>query len=179
MTLIQALIIAVLQGATELFPVSSLGHAVVLPRLLGWNIDQHSPQFLPFLVVLHLGTALALLLYFWRDWLALLLALLGGGPVEERAATRRLLGLIVIGTLPAVVVGYVFRKFLGDLFGTPTVAAIFLIVNGFVLFAGERLRQRPRGGQLDELTWTGALAIGFWQCTALLPGISRSGATMV
>src|SRR5580692_7151765 len=103
MTTLQAILYAILQGVTELFPVSSLGHAVVLPRLLGWNIDQHSPQFLPFLVVLHLGTAAALLLYFWRDWLALLLALLGQGPAAERAATRRLLGLIVIGTVPAVV----------------------------------------------------------------------------
>jgi undecaprenyl-diphosphatase len=179
MTTLQAILYAILQGVTELFPVSSLGHAVVLPRLLGWSVDQHSPQFLPFLVVLHLGTATALLLYFWRDWLGLLLALLGQGPAEERAATRRLLGLIVIGTLPAVVIGYAFRKFFGDLFATPEVAAAFLIINGFVLFAGERLRRRAGGGQLGALTWKGALAIGIWQCTALLPGISRSGATMV
>ena len=179
MSTLQAILYAILQGVTELFPVSSLGHAVVLPRLLGWSVDQHSPQFLPFLVVLHLGTATALLIYFWRDWLTLLVALLGGGPAEERAGTRRLFVLIVVGTLPAVVIGYVFRKFFGDLFATPAVAAAFLIVNGFVLFAGERLRRRGQSGRLDGLTWKGALAIGFWQCTALLPGISRSGATMV
>ena len=69
MTFLQALIIAILQGATELFPVSSLGHAVIAPRLLGWTLDQKAPEFLPFLVVLHLGTAAALLIYFWRDWL--------------------------------------------------------------------------------------------------------------
>ncbi|HUN53512.1 MAG TPA: undecaprenyl-diphosphate phosphatase [Candidatus Sulfotelmatobacter sp.] len=179
MSTLQAILYAVLQGVTELFPVSSLGHAVVLPRLLGWSVDQHSPQFLPFLVVLHLGTATALLIYFWRDWLMLLVALIGGGPAEERAGTRRLFVLIVVGTLPAVVIGYAFRKFFGDLFATPAVAAAFLIVNGFVLFAGERLRRRGQSGRLDALTWKGALAIGFWQCTALLPGISRSGATMV
>jgi undecaprenyl-diphosphatase len=82
MTLLQALVIAVLQGATELFPVSSLGHAVVLPRLLGWQMDQHAPEFLPFLVVLHLGTAAALLLYFWRDWFGFFLAVIGRGGAQ-------------------------------------------------------------------------------------------------
>jgi undecaprenyl-diphosphatase len=179
MNTLQAILYAVLQGVTELFPVSSLGHAVVLPRLLGWGLDQKSPQFLPFLVVLHLGTATALLIYFWRDWIGLLLAVLGRGPTEERPATLRLLGLIVIGTVPAVVIGFAFEKFIRGLFGTPSVAAAFLIVNGFLLFAGERLRRGGQTGQLDSLTWKGALAIGFWQCTALIPGISRSGATMV
>jgi undecaprenyl-diphosphatase len=179
MNTLQAILYAILQGVTELFPVSSLGHAVVLPRLLGWGLDQKSPQFLPFLVVLHLGTATALLIYFWRDWIGLLLAVLGRGPAEARPATLRLLGLIVVGTLPAVVIGFAFEKFIRGLFGTPSVAAAFLIVNGFLLFAGERLRRSRRTGQLDSLTWKGALAIGFWQCTALIPGISRSGATMV
>ena len=90
MSTLQALIMAILQGVTELFPVSSLGHAVVLPKLLGWNIDQHSRSFLPFLVVLHLGTAIALLAYFWRDWLGLLLAFFGVGSVVERKAQWRL-----------------------------------------------------------------------------------------
>jgi undecaprenyl-diphosphatase len=77
MSTIQALVIAVLQGITELFPISSLGHAVIVPSLFGWKIDQHSPDFLPFLVVLHFGTAAALLLYFWRDWIDLGLGLIG------------------------------------------------------------------------------------------------------
>ncbi|MDT8267540.1 undecaprenyl-diphosphate phosphatase, partial [Roseomonas sp. DSM 102946] len=77
MTTLQAILIAILQGATELFPVSSLGHAVLLPALLRWNLDQRAPEFLPFLVMLHVGTALALLLYFWRDWLALIRGVLG------------------------------------------------------------------------------------------------------
>ena len=77
MSALQAIVIAILQGATELFPVSSLGHAVVLPALLHWPIDQHSPEFLPFLVLLHLGTATALLLFFWRDWWSLAIGVLG------------------------------------------------------------------------------------------------------
>ena len=181
MTAFQAIFTAVLQGISELFPVSSLGHAVILPALLGWQIDQHSPSFLPFLVVLHLGTAAALLLYFWRDWIQLLLAVLGRPTERPREDELRLLVLIIIATIPAAVVGFVLNKFLRGLFGVPAVAAVFLIVNGFVLFAGERLKRRSTGAsaELTALRWRGALMIGLWQCAALIPGISRSGVTMV
>ena len=175
----QAIFMAILQGLTELFPVSSLGHAVVLPRLLGWELDESAAYFLPFLVVLHLGTAAALLIYFWRDWIGLLLAVLGRGSPEERRAQWRLLGGIVVATIPAVIFGFALRKPLGVLFGAPAVAATFLIVNGFVLFAGERLRRRGGDRRLEDLSWGGALLIGLLQGTALIPGISRSGATMV
>src|SRR6266478_6281789 len=150
MTAFQALVTAILQGVTELFPVSSLGHAVILPAILGWQIDQQSPSFLPFLVILHLGTATALLVYFWRDWIQLLLAVLGRPTERLRADELRLLGLIIIATIPA---------------------AIFLIVNGFILFAGERLKRRSDRGsaELASLDWRGALMIGLWQCTALIP----------
>ncbi len=181
MTAFQAIFTAILQGITELFPVSSLGHAVVLPALLGWQIDQHSPSFLPFLVVLHLGTAAALLIYFWRDWIQLLLAVLGRPTERPRSAELRLLVLIIIATIPAAIVGFALNKFLRGLFGVPSVAAFFLIVNGFVLFAGERLKRRASGAstELTALDWRGALMIGLWQCTALIPGVSRSGVTMV
>ena len=179
MTIVQALVIALLQGVTELFPVSSLGHAVVLPRLLGWSIDQHSPAFLPFLVVLHLGTAAALLLYFWRDWLGLVLAFFGQGSVAERKAQWRLLWLIILATIPAVILGFLFEKFFRTLFGSPVAAAFFLLVNGALLFAGERLRRQSGTKLLGEMSWHQAMLIGLWQSTALIPGISRSGATMV
>src|ERR1700685_1903029 len=107
MDIIQALVIAILQGATELFPVSSLGHAVVLPALLHWHIDQRAPEFLPFLVMLHLGTATALLVYFWRDWWALLTGVLGLGGAHQVGESRRVFVLIVIATIPAVVLGFV------------------------------------------------------------------------
>jgi undecaprenyl-diphosphatase len=185
MTFFQAIFLAVVQGATELFPVSSLGHAVILPAVLGWHIDQDSPRFLPFLVVLHVGTATALLVYFWRDWLGLVLAALGRGGSNARTIdqNRHLIVLLVIGTLPAVVLGFVFEKWLRHLFGSPVAAALFLIINGVVLFAGERLRRRADVARdrkrLAEAGWGDAIVVGLCQTTAFLPGISRSGATIV
>ena len=132
MSAIQSILLAILQGATELFPISSLGHAVLVPALLGWGLDQAAPEFLPFLVLLHTGTAAALLLYFWRDWLGLLLGIFGGG--DSRAA-RRLLVMIVIATIPAVILGYGLNHLLRALFANPIAAAIFLdIMNVFLFF---------------------------------------------
>jgi undecaprenyl-diphosphatase len=182
MTAFQAMVIAVLQGATELFPVSSLGHAVILPRLLGWKLDQHGAAFLPFLVMLHLGTAAALLLYFWRDWWALALGNLGLLDAHRVRESRRILWLLVIATIPAAVLGFALEHRLRDLFGTPLLAALFLVANGFLLLFGERLRGRPLSAEpraIASLTPMDALTVGLWQSLALLPGISRSGATIV
>jgi undecaprenyl-diphosphatase len=181
MTFFQAIFFAIVQGLSELFPISSLGHAVILPALLGWHIDQESPRFLPFLVVLHVGTATALLIYFWREWWGLLLALFGRGAAI--AAGRHLISLLIIGTLPAVILGFVFEHPLRRLFGSPIAAALFLIINGFVLFGGEHLRRRALRVQdrreLRDASWRDALAVGLWQTLAFLPGISRSGTTIV
>jgi undecaprenyl-diphosphatase len=175
---IQAIAVALLQGATELFPVSSLGHAVVLPALLHWNLDQRSPAFLPFLVMLHTGTATALIVYFWRDWWDLARGVLGFGNNQDVNDARLAFVLIVIATIPAVIAGFLLEKFVRGLFASPLVAASFLVVNGLLLMFGERLRalgSRP----LSTLTARDAVIIGLWQCTALIPGISRSGATIV
>ena len=174
--------LAILQGVSELFPISSLGHTVILPALFRWSLDQHAPSFLPFVVVLHVGTAAALLVYFWRDWLFVLHGFVGGaGDPGEAAAARRQLGLIIIATLPAVAIGFVAEKAVRGLFASPFVAALFLIANGFLLLFGDRLRDRGSSDRhrLRTLGWRGALAIGFWQCLAFIPGISRSGAAMV
>ncbi len=182
MSTLQAFFIAILQGATELFPISSLGHAVVVPALLGWSLDQKAPAFLPFLVLLHTGTAVALLAYFWRDWLGLFMGTIGqGGELRVREA-RRMLLLIVVATIPAVILGAALNSFFKTLFGAPIVAAGFLVLNGILLLFGERLRERSATfgtKQLTQLTIPDALAIGVWQCGALFPGISRAGATMV
>jgi undecaprenyl-diphosphatase len=179
MTLIHAILMAILQGATELFPVSSLGHAVVAPAVLHWNIDQRAPSFLPFLVMLHLGTATALLLFFRRDWWSFVRGVLGADTPDRVAENRHLIGLIVVATIPGVAVGLFLEHFFRSLFGNPSVAAVFLIVNGALLLGGERLRAQSGQRSLASLTIRDAFAVGCWQCTALIPGISRSGATMV
>jgi undecaprenyl-diphosphatase len=179
MNTLQAIVFAVLQGATELFPVSSLGHGVVLPALLGWHIDQQSPLFLPFLVMLHAGTAAALLLYFWHDWWVLLRGVLGLDTAHQVRESRRVLVLIIIATIPAVVLGFALEKFFRSLFGSPVIAAVFLMVNAVLLAGGEALRKAGGRRSLSSMTAVDALLIGLWQCTALIPGISRSGATMV
>ena len=179
MTTLQAIVIAVLQGATELFPVSSLGHAVILPALLRWNLDQSASSFLPFLVMLHVGTAAALLLFFWRDWWAILTGVLGLASPHQVSESRRVFVLVVIATIPAVIVGGVLEHFLRRLFGSPVVAACFLAVNGLLLIFGERLRAGGARRALASLRPMDALVIGIWQCAALIPGISRSGATIV
>ncbi len=179
LTWLEAAVLAILQGVTELFPVSSLGHSVIIPKLLHWHIDQASDQFLPFLVVLHLGTALALLIFFWRDWWDLLLSLVGQGPVETRARNRRLFFLVVVATIPAGLIGLVLQDFLKSLFGAPLVAATFLTINGVILFIGERQRRKAGFREASDLKWGEALIVGVSQSAALIPGISRSGSTIV
>ncbi|MBV8060651.1 MAG: undecaprenyl-diphosphate phosphatase [Alphaproteobacteria bacterium] len=186
MTFLQALWVAILQGVTELFPISSLGHAVIMPRLLGWSLDQKAPDFLPFLVVLHLGTAAALLLYFWRDWLGFARAVLGVGAVEDVTRERRIFTRICLATLPAVVLGFALEHKLRSIFGTPELAAVFLFINGFVLFAGEKLQRRLHTKKnlavttpLEAISLRAVVIIGACQALALIPGISRAGATMV
>ena len=182
MSTLHAILIAILQGATELFPVSSLGHAVVLPALLGWNLDEHAPSFLPFLVLLHLGTAAALLLYFWRDWWALAVGSLGLSEAHRVRESRHIVLLLIVATIPAVILGAALEHFFLKLFGSPIIAACFLAANGILLLVGERLRGRMAEAParaIATLTIVDALVIGLWQCLALLPGLSRSGATIV
>lgn len=174
MSFLQTLIFAIIQGITELFPISSVAHGVLTPFLLGWGLDQAflKEHFLPYLVMLHLGTAAALLVFFWRDWVNLLAGVVKGGP------DRRVLALLVVGTIPAAILGLAFEKVLRAAFSDPFNAAIFLIVNGFLLFFGERLRGRGER-TLADLSFVQALLIGLAQSLALIPGFSRSGASMV
>ena len=182
MNALPAILIAIIQGATELFPVSSLGHAVLVPAVLDWRINQDGPVFLPFLVLLHVGTAIALLGYFWRDWLALARGVLGQAEPHAAQEARRVLLLIVIATIPAVLVGGVLEHALRSLFASPLIVAIVLALNGALLLFGERLRARivtETARPLSGLTPLDAVVIGLWQCLALIPGFSRSGATIV
>lgn len=181
MTPLIAVLFAVMQGATELFPVSSLGHAVIVPKLLHWHIDQHAATFLPFVVMLHVGTATALLAYFWRDWWNMLRGVLGQGDARAVNAERGLLLRLVVATIPAVVIGFALKKPIAHLFASPMIAAGFIIINGGLLLAGEQLRRRRAAGGLGigQLTLFDAFVIGLFQCLAFIPGLSRSGAAIV
>ncbi len=178
MRLGQMLVLAVLQGVTELFPISSLGHSVLVRTILSWHIPKASPDFLPFLVVLHVGTATALLLYFWRDWRDIFRGL---WKARGRASNpeARLFWLLVVASIPAGLIGLVFEKKIKLLFANLLVAATFLIVNGVVLLIGDRLKRRRSEHTLEQLTWGKALTVGVAQAFALIPGMSRSGVTVV
>jgi undecaprenyl-diphosphatase len=189
----QTLFLALLQGVTELFPISSLGHTVIIPALLGWGDLVRDKHFLPLIVALHLGTSIALVIYFWRDWLQVILTLVSSiqkGEVQKGTESW-VSWLILIGCIPAGILGVFLETPLKQLFASPIIAASFLIVNGCILFLGEVLRRREvakRSSALQKpdmyrplysLTWKEALVIGLAQSLALIPGISRSGATMV
>jgi undecaprenyl-diphosphatase len=188
---LQAVIMGLLQGVAEPFPISSLGHGVVLPRLVHWHIHQNDKFFLTFLIATHLGTAIVLFLFFLRDWKRII-----GGVVrslrerEIRADDQdaRLGWLLIVGTIPAGILGLLLEQSLRKLFASAQSAAAFLIVNGLLLLAFERLRRRAptpddHVGDADTeiattTSWRQALAVGTAQAAALVPGISRSGITM-
>ena len=173
MTALQAIIMAVLQGVTELFPVSSLGHAVILPRLLNWGIDLKAPDWLAYLVVMHLGTSIALFAFFWRDWLSFLRSLISAPDARART-DRQTFFFVILATIPAVITGTLFRKLLGDAFAAPAIAAVFLIVNGFILYFGDRIGEESTGS-LGQLNWKGALAVGYDQLKDKVDAVHKCG----
>jgi undecaprenyl-diphosphatase len=170
--------LSVLQGVTELFPVSSLGHTLLVPALFGMHLDKHTPQILPFLVALHLGTAIALLFYFRRRWVALLhggLNSLRGRHSED----GRMAWALVIGTIPAGIIGLLLEKRLEALFHDLRIVAAALMINGLVLWFGDRLQRKRVYGSSQRLSLGQAALVGIAQIGALIPGFSRSGLTMV
>ncbi len=187
---LQALVLGALQGVSEPFPISSLGHAVILPHLLGWNIHQNDNYFLAFLVATHCATALVLFLFFLEDWKRIFRGLgrsLRGRGIAPGDDDARLAWVIVVGTIPAGILGLALEHKLRTVFASPTAAAIFLAVNGLLLLTFERLRRRPPSPRDHEgdsdpriarMSFKQAAAIGTAQAAALIPGISRSGVTM-
>lgn len=179
-----------LQGASELFPVSSLGHAVLVPSILRWSFKQSDPSFVPFLVLLHLGTATALLVLYRRQWLAIVRAFFTAAVAGRiRTDEERLAMLLLVGTLPAAVLGVFLESRIKALFASPYEAAGFLIVNGILMLAFELVRRhRERGASREEreshfaraerISFLAAAVVGACQALAFLPGISRSGITI-
>ena len=198
----QAIVIGLIQGITELFPISSLGHAVILPKLFGWDLGQDKPYFLAFLVATHLATALVLFIFFLPEWIRILKGL--GRSIRDREIApgdpdARLAWLLVVGTIPAGLIGLLFEHKLRSLFASPKAAAVFLVVNGLILFAAEYLRRRAPGAEerarelekrpeaavdrdaekrLATLGFREAVGVGTAQAAALFPGISRAGVTI-
>ena len=151
----RAIILGLIQGVTELFPISSLGHAVILPRLLGWNIHQNDKYFLTFLVATHLATALVLLGFFWHDWVRIVKGL--GRSLRDRGIapddTDAKLGwLLVVGTIPAGILGLLLQDKLRSVFASSTSAGLFIALNGVMLFGAERLRRRAPQTDTDDDT---------------------------
>jgi undecaprenyl-diphosphatase len=189
-TLLQALFMGLLQGASELFPVSSLGHAVLVPSLLHWSFQQSNPSFVPFLVLLHLGTATALLVLYRAQWVAIIrgfvTAALRGQMTTD---SERLAMLLLVGTIPAAILGVFLENRIKALFASPYEAAGFLILNGFLMLGFEIVRRRRESGssreeqeahftQAERISFPAAALVGACQALAFLPGISRSGITI-
>jgi undecaprenyl-diphosphatase len=200
LTYFQAIVIGLIQGVTELFPISSLGHSVLLPDLLGWHnlVSSQSAKesfYLAFVVGLHCASAVALLIFYWRDWVRILSGFVSSiAKRKVETPDERLAWLIILATIPVGIFGLLLERQLRLLFAKPLAAAVFLIINGVILLAGERVRRRSEvralavreglvpsgeGRRLDTLEYREAGVIGLAQTLALFAGISRSGITMV
>jgi len=187
-TFVQSLLLALLQGVSELFPISSLGQTILIPALLQWrNINRADPTFLAFVTVLHLGTALALIVFYRHTWVRIVRAFvrsvisgkIGSDPDEKLA------WLLVVGTIPVGLLGVILKEPVQKFFGSAQTAAAFLMLNALIMFFGEYLRRRQKAQfhrpdkPIDKLTWLESAGVGIGQSLALFPGISRSGASMV
>ncbi|HVM77007.1 MAG TPA: undecaprenyl-diphosphate phosphatase [Candidatus Paceibacterota bacterium] len=187
----QAIIIGITQGITELFPISSLGHSVLLPGILGWNINQNADAFLTFLVATHFATALVLLALYRKDWWRIVKGIfrsLAEREIREDDPDAKLGWLLVVSTIPAGIIGLLLKDSIVGFFLSPKSAAMFLIANGALLYVAERLRRRAKlsnGEEPDgdhriakELSWGQAAKVGLMQVIALIPGFSRTGSTL-
>jgi undecaprenyl-diphosphatase len=172
-TIVQALIMGIVQGLTEFLPISSSGHLILVPYLFGWA-DGFITS-LAFSVMLHMGTLVALLVYFRRDWLVLIPA--GVATIRDRSfrgdPNRKLAWLILVSTIPAVIAGPILNDTLESAIRSAGVVAITMVIGGAILWLADRWGAKDRG--LDRLTFPQSLVIGFAQALALVPGISRSG----
>ena len=179
-----------LQGASELFPVSSLGHAVLVPSLLHWSFKQSDPSFVPFLVLLHLGTATALLLLYREQWVAIVRGFFAAAiRGQMKTESERLAMLLLVGTIPAAVLGVFLESRIKSLFASPDEAAGFLVLNGGLMLGFELMRRRAERGlsrreqeshfaEAERISFRAAALVGACQALAFLPGISRSGVTI-
>lgn len=176
MTLLQSIVLGIIQGITEFLPISSSAHLVITPYLLGWHIPAQAGFI--FDVLVQLGTLLAVIIYFRKDLYRIILAVINGvihrQPFSDPMSRLGL--LLVLATIPAVIVGILFKDQVEQAFGSPPAAALFLLGTALLLVIAEQVGKRNR--QLDSVTWLDALIVGLFQAVSLLPGISRSGSTI-
>ncbi len=174
MSIIEAIILGMIQGATEFLPISSSGHLVLLPEIFGWGAAD-----LTLIGIVHLGTLVAILIYFWRDLWQILTAVLTGIRRRDLMGTTdaRMGWLIVIGSIPAVVAGLLLQDFFERVFAAPQAAAFFLLVTAVLLVIGEKMLSGVKSA--GQMNWKDAGIIGVFQSLALFPGLSRSGSTIV
>lgn len=190
-SLFQAIILGLVQGIAELFPISSLGHSVLIPGLFGWNLSQSNNSFLIFLVGTHFATALVLLGFYWNDWVGIVKGIFRSLVARDVAvSTQSKLGwLLIVSTIPAGVIGVLFQDQVKAIFLSPVSAAFFLMLNGVLLFIAERLRKKAKAIETEtttsadariasELSWWQATKVGLLQVIALIPGFSRTGSTL-
>jgi undecaprenyl-diphosphatase len=173
----QALALGIVQGATELLPISSSGHLILVPWAAGWEYLEQNPAFnKTFDVALHLGTMFAVVAYFWRDLVGLVRAWFRSvGRRRIVAAEERIAWFIVVATIPAAIVGAAGEGFIEDHLGDPWQIAILLAGFGVLLWLADRVEPRR---SVDGIGWSGAVGIGLAQCLALMPGVSRAGVTI-
>lgn len=173
MEIFAAIVLGIIQGLTEFLPVSSSAHLILVPWIAGWK-----PEGLFFDVSLHIGTAVAILAFFWAEWVELakevILGFAEGKPLGN--PKRRLAWFLVVGTLPALAVGLTLEKSVEDNLRSPLVTVFTLIVFGALLYYAERLSRQDRS--LDQFNWGDSIWIGLSQVLALIPGVSRSGITI-
>jgi undecaprenyl-diphosphatase len=167
MTLIQSIVLGLVQGLGEFLPISSSAHLVLVPWLLGWQ-----DPGLTFDIALHLGTLVAVLLYFWKDWVRLITR----GLTDARSTDGRLFWYLVLASVPGAAIGFLLEKKAETTFRDPALIALMLILMGIVLFLADR-NVRHRAG-LKDLTLGSSFLIGLSQALAIIPGVSRSGITM-
>ncbi len=182
MNILNDIILSFSQGISELFPISSLGHSIIIESLLNIHVTKNSSFFLPFIVSLHVGTSVALLIFFFKEWKEIVKALfrtaIKGKLSKDK--TENFAWKLVIATIPVGIIGLLFESVVKKIFESPLIAAIFLIVNGLILYLGEILiKKKKLIKKLEDLNFLDSIIIGISQIFALIPGISRSGASMV
>jgi undecaprenyl-diphosphatase len=196
LTFSQAIILGLTQGITELFPISSLGHSVLLPGLLGWNINQNANTFLEFLVATHLATAIVLFVIYFKDWVKIIKGIfrsLAAREISDADPYAKLGWLLVVSTIPAGVIGLLLKDQITGWFLSPQSAAVFLALNGVLLLLAEWLRTHIKTGGSSapiesienndariahRLSFWQSFKVGILQVLALIPGFSRTGSTL-